>query len=170
LEQANVAAGFDNQDDADEALLRLRIAGFRDGRIGYYYPAARGRMTDLLARHHHFAGAVIGAIVGAVLGAWGALLLARWDALDWGVDPIGLATTCGVFGALFLGTVGGMIELRTGVAGTFTPDGPTPSFVLAVDAGDRADQARSILREYGGFDVRPPAASDEDRRVSAVPI
>jgi len=78
--------------------------------------------------------------------------------------------TCGVFGALILGTVGGMMELPTESLGTFTSHGPTPSFVLAVDAGDRGDRARSILRECGGYDVQASAAGDEDRRVSAVPI
>jgi len=69
LERANVTAAFDSQEDADVALLRLRIAGFGDRRIGYYYPVAGGRMTDLLARHGQFTASAVGGILGAVLGA-----------------------------------------------------------------------------------------------------
>ena len=36
LHSADVVAAFENQDDADEALLQLRLAGFRDDQIGYF--------------------------------------------------------------------------------------------------------------------------------------
>ena len=42
---ANVVATFDSQYDADEAILELRLAGFRDNRIGYFTHCA-GRDAD----------------------------------------------------------------------------------------------------------------------------
>src|SRR5215510_7355321 len=50
LESANVVAAFDNQWDADEAVLGLRLAGFRDDQFGYLARNIRGVVTDYVGR------------------------------------------------------------------------------------------------------------------------
>jgi hypothetical protein len=158
LETANVVAGFDNQWDADEAVLGLRIRGISDRRIGYYYPTVDGRMEDLLAQRHRFAASILGGVLGAALGGWVGLLLARWSYPPHeSPDLLGLVLTCAVCGALFLGTAGGMLGLWTARPGAFAPapDRATEPFVIAVDAGDARDEVWAILRDHGGHELRP---------------
>ena len=157
LETANVVAGFDNQ-ETPTRLYSARIRGFSDRRIGYYYPTADGRMEDLLAQRHRFAASILGGVMGLALGAWVGLLLARWSYPPHeSPDPIGLAATCAVCGALFLGTAGGMLGLWTARPGAFAPalDRATEPFVIAVDAGDAQDEVWAILRHHGGHELRP---------------
>ena len=161
LERANVVAGFNNQDDAEEALLALRLSGFKDKRIGYFYPAGPGRMADLLARYHRFAATILWGGAGLAAG-WGVgLLLERWFTQGLGPDPVGLAETCAIFGLLFFGTAGGMMGLWVVSPGTYarTSGGPTPPFLMAIDARDGRDRAWVILRRHGGFEHRPHGTS-----------
>ena len=65
-----VVGTFDTQDEADEAVLELRLAGFKDRRIGYYARTATGQITDLLERNFWIVGATVGTIVGVLLGIW----------------------------------------------------------------------------------------------------
>jgi hypothetical protein len=166
LESANVVAGFDSQDNADEALLELRLAGFPDKRIGYYYAAEEGRLMDLIAQYHRFAASFIWGIIGFVAGAGFGLLIARlwYDTL--GPDLQGMEATCAILGALFLGTAGGMMGLWTASPGAYAPapKGATPPYVMAVDAGAAQKEASEILHRRGGFDIQkdgslPPAGA-----------
>jgi hypothetical protein len=161
LERANVVAAFESQDNADEALLELRLAGFPDRKIGYYYPGAGNQMNDLLARYHRLAAAVIWGVAGAVIGWIVGVFL---DRAQPGVplDPVGLGSTLAFCGALFLGTAGGMVGLWTEapgesvrVAGEATHD----PFVMAVDAGDAREEVRAILHRRGGHEVHPQLAT-----------
>ncbi|HEY1187232.1 MAG TPA: hypothetical protein VGE74_06210 [Gemmata sp.] len=143
---------FDNQDDADTAVLQLRLAGFRDSQIGYAGRLRGGRMLDLLERDRSFGGAVLGSIVGAALG------VALTPALAWLLAPatgahdlFGLGVTSAVSGAMFLGFLGGWIGMslhRNGVdvPATGPADGP---FILAVAAGDAHNRAWEILHRRG---------------------
>jgi len=155
LEKANVVAGFDSQDDADEAVLELRLAGMPDARIGYYYPIGSGRMEDLLARHHRLAASVIGGVLGALAGIAVALAISYlWHPNDPDPDINGLIATCAICGALFLGTAGGMMGLWTEAPGeTASAGGVTDPFVLAVDAGNGRDEVRHVLHRHGGHDL-----------------
>ncbi len=149
---ADVIAAFDNQDDADEALLQLRLAGFRDKQIGYTGRLANGHTTDLMERDHSFAGATLGGIVGAALGVAIAPGLARLMSPPTGPsDLFYLEITCAVFGALFISFVGGWIGMSMHRRGVDAPapapgDGP---FVLAVNSGNARDRAWSILHQHG---------------------
>ncbi len=150
--QADVVAAFENQDDADEAVLQLRLAGFRDRQIGYTGQLPNGRTMDLLERGHGGAGAVLGGIVGAALG------IALVPALTWlltpsggPLDSFGLSVTSAVFGALFVGSIGVWIGMSLPRRGVVAPtghlgDGP---FVLAVAAGAERDRAWTILHHHG---------------------
>jgi hypothetical protein len=152
LESSNVVVGFESQDDAESALLGLRIAGFSDSRIGYYYQAGRGVMSDLLVRDHRFSAAILGGVIGGVLG-WFLTRLDVWAGQN--LDPFGLMITGTVFGALFLGMAGGMIGMWTQWNRAKAPDpaGATEPFVLSVDAGTAQGRALRILHEHGGHDI-----------------
>src|SRR5262245_60214757 len=108
-EAADLVSVFDTQDDADEAILRLRMFGFSDDRIGYFCRTPAGGMADASDRNHWLGGATLGAIAGVALGlglAW--LLYGRVLPAAEG-DLWGLAITCAVFGGLFGAFVGGSI-------------------------------------------------------------
>lgn len=144
---ANVVATFDSQYDADEAILELRLAGFRDNRIGYFTHAPDGTLTDLLERNHWLTGAALGAIAGAAIGV-GVSRIA--PAL--GLDPLGLLITCAVFGMLFIGTIGGLVgeaipRRRVAAPHIGPTDGP---LVVAVNAGADNAQAAEVLRHREG--------------------
>jgi len=167
---ANVVAEFDSQDDADEAILGLRLAGFRDHQMGYYSPNPAGVMEDLLERNHWIAGATLGTMAGAAIGVWLARVIPGWESeYTRGLDPLGLLISCVTFGALFLGTVGGLIGLavpRREVAAPVPTGGP---LVLAVSAGDARDLAREVLRQHGGREVVVERPADRPGRVAAHP-
>jgi hypothetical protein len=150
---ANVVATFDSQFDADEAILELRLAEFRDSQIGYFTHSPNGELTDLLERNYWMAGAGLGAIAGAALGVWLARLIPYWETHYLrGLDPLGLLITCSVFGALFLGTMGGLIGGATSRRTIAAPaigqtDGP---LIVAVRSGEEHDKAAELLRRRGG--------------------
>ncbi|MDY3560923.1 hypothetical protein R5W23_002172 [Gemmata sp. JC673] len=150
--RADVVAAFDNQGDADEALLRLRLAGFRDKQIGYTGRLHNGHTTDMLERSHTFAGAVLGSIIGAAIGVALTPLLNRvLSPLNGPHDLFGLGVTAGVCGAMLVGFFGGWIGMSMHRRGTEAPatdreDGP---FVMAVSAGDARPRAWEILHQHG---------------------
>jgi hypothetical protein len=160
--KANVVAVFENQDDADEAVLRLRLAGFRDRQIGYFGSHLDGTAEDLLERDHWFAGAVLGGVVGAALGVAAAPALAWLMAVSTGPhDLFGLSITCAVVGGLFVSFVGGWIGMsvsrrKVNVPATSTAAG---SFVLAVSAGEARERALAIIHGSGGHETLPSAGA-----------
>jgi len=153
LDRANVVAGFNSQDDSDEAMLALRMAGFRDNRIGYYCATGKGQMMDRLAGYHRFAASAVGTIIGVGAG----LLLARWcyPAMH-NLDPVGLMQASTVCGALFLGMAGGLMGMWSSRTEPWTPiqQMVPESYLLAVDAGDERNKAWTIIHQHGGHEVR----------------
>jgi rhodanese-related sulfurtransferase len=145
--EANVVATFDSQYDADEAILELRLAGFRDRQIGYFTHAPDGTLSDLLERNHWLSGAALGAIAGVAIGVGVSRIVPAW-----GLDPLGLLITCAVFGMLFVGTIGGLIgeaipRRRVAAPAIGPTDGP---LVVAVSAGADNAQAAEVLRHRAG--------------------
>ena len=150
--RADVVVAFENQDDADDAVLQLRLAGFRDTQIGYAGRLRSGRMLDLLERDRSFAGSVLGGIIGAALGIAITPALARLLSPSGGpYDLFGLGVTTAVSAALFVGFIGGWIGMSLHRGGTEVPatdptDGP---FILAVAAGEARPRAWEILHHHG---------------------
>jgi hypothetical protein len=150
---ANVVATFDTQWDADEAVLELRLAGFRDDQIGYFTHSPDGELADLLERNYWMAGAALGGIAGAALGVWLARVIPDGESQYLrGIDSLGLLITCAIFGMLFVGFVGGMIGeailRRTIIAPDVArTDGP---LMVAVQAGAEHERAANALRHRGG--------------------
>jgi hypothetical protein len=158
LNDANVVTVFDNQDDSDEAVLVLRLAGFRDNQIGYFSWTSSGGVTDLLERNYWMLGATLGTIAGAALGVWIAMVVVNSGRPSgWGIDLKGLVITFATFGSLFLACVGGMIGLgipRSRVLVRELGSAASP-FILAVRAGEARDQALTIIHQHGGHEMRP---------------
>jgi hypothetical protein len=159
LHSADVVAVFDNQDDVDEAILRLRVNGFKDHQIGYFMWHPTAGLVDLYDRSFAGVGVVVGSVVGGVLGAVAAWYLNQWSMVAANVnDIVGLMATCATFGAMFGGFIGWAIGVEIHRRGVDAPyvDPRAGAFVLAVHAGDARDRAWAILHDYGGHEA-PPA-------------
>jgi hypothetical protein len=169
VHSADVVAVFENQDDADEALLQLRLSGFRDDHIGYFSWHPTVGLTDLLERHHGFSGSVLGGILGGFLGVGMAMVLNDWYAALTGAhDFLGLAITCSVFMALFIGFMGWWIGASFAARGVEMPilDPAIGPFIMAVSTGDMHDdpnassaraRAWEVLHRNGGHELSPNA-------------
>jgi hypothetical protein len=152
LKHASIIAGFEAQDDAEEAVLGLRMIGFRDTKIGYFFADGEGQMKDQLACYHRFAGSVVGTAAGAVIGwAFARLVFAGGQDLD----PVGLAMISAVTGAFFFGMLGGMMGLwlRSPREEALVSSNFSEPYVVTVNAGDTRD-AWSIIRQHGGHELR----------------
>jgi len=158
LTNANLVAGFYIQDEAEEALLELRSVGFRDNQIGYYLSSGRGMMRDYLANYHRAAAAIIWGIIGAAGGVVLALAIFQGG---WDQDLWGLSLTCGTFGALLLGTLGGMIGLNQPQPGTFViaPLDQPQYYIMALNAGSDRNQALAIVEKHGGHQLEVASAT-----------
>jgi hypothetical protein len=158
-DHANIIAGFANQNDSEDALLRLRMAGFNDDRIGYYYPSGKGQMRDHLAHDHRLAATIIGGIIGVGVG----LLFCRLEAFrGLHLDPNGLFQTAVICGSLLLGTAGGLMGIwssRRGAAAPIQTD-TSDTFVIAVDAGPSREQVSTIFHNFGGHELPTPHPSN----------
>ena len=149
---ATVLAAFESQDEAEDALLGLRSAGFKDRQIGYYCLVGNGMMRDYLADYHRFAAAMVWGAIGLLGGlvlAW--IVYVNGTDIDW----FGLSVTCGVFGALLLGTLGGMMGLSRPLPGAYIslPEGMAEPYVMAVAARNAPTEARTILEQHGGHEM-----------------
>lgn len=156
LEHANVVAVFEVQDDAEEAVLGLRVAGFPDARVGYFARNLTGLVTDYVWRGYTLLGGVLGLVIGAVLGARLGML-----GLETNASPIGPALAPGDNGVILSAALTGAVLLgMTGaLIGWGIPRGDTVHrgaemeagrYVVSVDAGDRRDEAWAVIRRHGG--------------------
>jgi hypothetical protein len=160
LYRADVVATFENQNDADEAVLQLRLAGVGDNHIGYFTQNPRRGLIDLIAHDRRFSGSVLGGIVGTVLGVLAARLVnGQAVAFDSVSDPFGLAVTLGTSGALFFGFVGWWLGTGVSRRSVEMPAVNTHigAFILAVSAGALRDRAWALVRRHGGHELPPDA-------------
>jgi hypothetical protein len=160
LYSADVVAMFENQDDADEAVLQLRLLGLPNDHIGYFAQHPERGWMDLIDHNLEYIVGLIGGIVGAVLCVWLARVIDGWSRqADAVTDSFGLAVTLGTCGALFgsfLGWwIGTGIELRSVRAPAIDP--AIGSFILAVSAGELRDRAWTVIHDHGGHELPPGA-------------
>jgi len=154
--RATLFGVFENQNDADEGLLELRLAGFRDHQIGYFSRTPTGGMTDLLERNFWISGAAIGAFTGIILGFWLARIIPGLESTyARNLDSFGLMVTSATFGALFVSTIGGLIGIGMPRRWLGTPhlDPTAYPFVLAVSAGSDHNLAMEALRRRGAHEI-----------------
>jgi hypothetical protein len=163
-----VVAVFDDRYDAQDAIDALRDAGFMADDISIL---ARDRDTaGRLAEDtgaEVAAGAATGALAGGLLGGVAGWLVGIGALAIPGVGPIvaagPLAATLG--GAAIGATGGGIIGALTGVgvpedeARYYDTELRRGGIVVTCQARGRYDEARSILREYGGRDTETSTAT-----------
>jgi uncharacterized protein (TIGR02271 family) len=158
----NVVVGvFETRDRADRAIAALRDAGFDADKIGMLARDASGKMIrtdgegdETNAEEGAVAGALVGAAGGAAIGA----------AVLTGLIPaIGPVLAVGTLGALLANAAGGaVVGLVAGAligwgipeeeAEFYEGEVKAGKYLVTVEAGDRAGEARSILYRHGGFD------------------
>src|SRR5688500_14057644 len=157
---------FHERSNAEAAIADLERAGFTSDQIGF---ASRGEMTtasragdsevttDTGAGSGALSGAMTGGVIGGVLGALASLAIP-------GVGPVvaagilgpilgGAAAGAGL-GAVGGGLVGGLVT--TGVseedARYYDEQFRSGRSLVTVKAGDRAAEARAIIRRHDGHD------------------
>jgi hypothetical protein len=163
-----VVAVFDDRTDAQDAINALRDAGFLADDISIL---ARdrddaGRLAEDTGASVA-AGAATGALAGGLLGGVAGWLVGIGALAIPGVGPIlaagPLAAALG--GAAIGATGGGIIGALTGVgvpeedAKYYDTEFRRGGIVVTVQARGRYDEARAIMREYGGRDSETSAAA-----------
>jgi hypothetical protein len=160
-EQSAIVGVFENRDDAEAAVVDLQRAGFTASDLGYMghgdvAPAGVKDASDEAEDTGKGAasGAIGGGVLGGVLGAVAAGLIP-------GVGPIIgagiLAATLG--GAAAGAAAGGLIGALTGLgvsdddARYYDDEFRAGRTLVTVRGAGRADEARSILRRHGAYDV-----------------
>jgi outer membrane lipoprotein SlyB len=180
--QRTLVAVFDDRSQAEKALSELQRAGFNDDKIGIVgrqanqtdpgqagnKPATNGGevreqadeaiAADSKTTDRTFTGVVTGGVVGSLVGAAAALL----------VPGIGPVIAGGILTGVLLGASGGIVA--GGILGALTnlglPENEARYYetefnagrtLVTVQAGDRTQEAESILRANGG---RQPTGQD----------
>jgi hypothetical protein len=163
--QSTVIGAFKDRARAEKAIDELHHAGFADRQVGFLtrggeVQEARTATTveEEWATEGSLAGAAVGGAAGAVAGA---VVLAL-------VPGLGLVVTGGMFtvllGALSAGAAGGALVgtfvglgLSEGEAEHYEREFKAGRAIIVVQAGDRSEEARAILRRNGAHSEGPPA-------------
>jgi uncharacterized protein (TIGR02271 family) len=168
----NTAVGvFETKARADQAVVALKAAGFTDADIGMVHRDAEGHTVKTGAADETHAGE--GAAIGAAAGAGVAGLVSL--GVSFGVIPvIGPILAVGPLAAALISAAGGAAAAGIGGAliGWGIPEEDATyyenevkagRYLVTVETGDRADEARAILHRYSGFDRSTWAAVRADR-------
>jgi uncharacterized protein (TIGR02271 family) len=170
LKHATVVGVFATRAEAEAAVRDLRAAGFKDEHIGLIGRNAAGKLEDESGETYAEEGAATGAIAGAGAGA-----LVGLGVLAGVIPAIGPAIVAGTLGTILTNAVGG--AAIAGLAGAligwgipeedaafYESEVKAGRFLVTVDAGSRADEARAIIRRHGGYDRSGAAAATTGRR------
>lgn len=155
-----VVGVFETRERAERVMEDLKAAGFDEDKIGMVHRNAEGKLEKTGAADETYAeeGAVAGAVAGAAGGALvGAGIIA-------GVIPvIGPVLAIGTLGTVLLNAAGGAAIagiagalIGWGVpeedAGFYENEVKSGRYLVTVDAGSRAAEARDVMYRRGGFD------------------
>jgi len=154
-----VVAVFDDRNDAQDAINGLRDAGFSADDISILARDrdVAGRLADDTGTEAA-AGAATGALAGGLLGGVAGWLVGIGALAIPGVGPIIAAgpIAAALGGAALGAATGGIIGALTGAgvpedeARYYDDEFRRGGIVVTMQARGRYDEARSILREYGG--------------------
>jgi len=165
-QQSTVVGVFDDRIQADRAVDELRRAGFRDDQIGVAmrYDSATATMGDAAdaadtGDSEAGTGAITGVVAGLGLGA-----LAGLGVLSGVIPVIGPAIAGGTLGIILSNAavgagVGGLVGALVGAgvpedeAHYYQDEFESGRTIATVHADGRADEARTILRRYGAYDM-----------------
>ena len=152
-------AVFDTREAAENAVNDLRASGYRDDQIGIVARDSRGNTVRTDGAGDN---AAEGAAVGAAAGA-GALALGSL-AVSFGIIPvIGPILAVGPLAAALISAVGGAAAggMAGALIGLGIPEGEAKyyegqveagKYLVTVDGGARADDARAVYTRHGGYD------------------
>jgi len=163
-----VAAIFDSRDDAEDAINALKDASFRGQDIGL---VARNRdeasaLADATGTKAG-EGAATGAVAGGLLGGLGGFL-AGIGALA--IPVVGPVIAAGAFATALTGAAvgAGIGAIAGALIGMGIPEDEAKwydervrggGWLVTVTSPERYDEARAILREYGGHDYERGTAA-----------
>lgn len=154
-----VVGVFPTRERADQAIARLKNAGFRNDQIGFLARNSEGANNTAASKD---AAAETGAITGAALGAAGGAAVGA--GIMAGVIPvIGPILAIGTLGTILLNAAGGAAAaslagalIGWGIddedAGFYESEVQSGRHLVSVRAGDRAAEAREILDGLQGYD------------------
>jgi uncharacterized protein (TIGR02271 family) len=145
--RTTVVGVFADRASAERAIAELRQAGFHDEHIGMVARDERGRVVDTRTGHETMAeeGATAGVIAGAGIGvAIGAAVVA---------GTLGTILTNAVAGAAVAGLAGALIGwgIPEEEAKYYESELKAGRFLVTVDAGNRKDEAWTIIHRHGGY-------------------
>jgi len=161
LDHSNVVAVFENQDDAEEAVLGLRVAGFSDARVGYFARDVLGIVTDYAGKGHTLAGAAIGLFVGAFVGFLCGEFAVETNASRIG-PPLfpgdaGVVVSVAIVVTVLMTMIGAWIGwgIPRGEAVHRGVEMNEGRYVVSVNAADHNMEAWAILHRHGGHAPMP---------------
>jgi len=174
-ERSTVVGVFHERDDARDAIEALKDAGFDADRISILSPDKQE--TRALADEtgtHAGSGAATGAVAGGILGGIGGWLVGIGALAIPGVGPFiaagAFATALG--GAAIGAGVGAIAGALVGMgvpkeeADYYEGEVKTGRTLVTVGADGRYDEARSILRQHGAYDVEDQTPNREAARAA----
>jgi hypothetical protein len=157
---------FKTRAAAEKAIADLRAAGYSDDQIGMVAKDASGKTvtTNAAGETKAAEGAAIGAATGAVAtAAVGAGIMAGvipviGPVLAMGPLAVTLLNAAG--GAAVAGIAGALVGLGIPDADAKYYEGEVASgnYLVTVDAGDQAEDARKIYSRHGAYDRSTAAA------------
>src|SRR5512135_1864053 len=160
-QRSTVVGVFEDRRQADTAVQELRQAGFREDQIGVAGRRAEGELPEATAEPgtHWETGAVTGALAGAGLGGLVGLGIVA------GIIPaLGPVIAGGALAAILANAAGGAAlgGLVGALAGAGIPEEEARYYqgefeagrtIVTVKADGRYDEAASILRRHGAYDM-----------------
>ncbi len=171
VELTMVVGVFRHQTQAERALDELHQAGFSDEQIGFAVRAKESTEISIAPTDSrtHAIGATTGAVSGGVAGG---LLSAAAELL---IPGFGAALAGGVLAATLSGVVlgavaGGFVGALQGMgiseeeARYYERELESGHIIVAIDAGERAQEVLDILRRNGAYN-----ASTEREAIEEVP-
>ena len=180
-QRSTVVGVFEDRRQVDTAVRELRQAGFREDQIGVAGRRAEGETPEATTAEqgtHWEAGAATGALAGAGLGGLVGLGIMA------GVIPvIGPVIAGGTLAAILANVAGGAAigGLVGALVGADIPEEEAQHYqseleagrtIVTVKADGRYDEAASILRRHGAYDMHTAAsrtAGTADRGQASAP-
>jgi len=175
--RSTVVGVFDDRRHADQAVADLRKVGFRDDQIGVAMRHTEG-VAEASKAHdaddsHAGSGALTGALTGLGLGA-----LAGLGVLAGVIPVIGPAIAGGTLGVMLSNAAAGagIAGLAGALVGAGIPEEEAKYYhsefeagkvIVTVNANARADEATTILRRHGAYDMSTRGAAARDTATAA---
>jgi hypothetical protein len=169
---STVVGVFEDRIHANQAITELHEAGFTQNHIGVAMQHAEGAMNVTETGTGHDSQAASGALTGALTGL-GLGALAGLGVLAGVIPVVGPAIAAGTLGVILSNAAAGagIVGLVGALVGAGLPEHEAKYYqgeleagrsIITVNAPGRTDEATSILRRCGGYDIssqKTPALS-----------